>query len=400
MPDGTLGGSAFASWTSLWVLLGLCSAAVAALAIAGRPDPSWGSLRFLSRVPRGLTRVTGVPGWAASAIGTSLFGLLVAGQGFYDDVSWHIALGRDERLLTAPHMAILLGLVLVLGGAVVGTFVATMDRVEPAARFRNLRVPRSLVPLWALGAGAVAGFPLDEVWHRAYGIDVTMWSPTHMLMILGATFVGMAAWLVLAEAGVRPSDGGWARGLHCVVGWLTLQGLVAPQGEFTFGVPQFSQLFHPILICLAAGFALVAMRIVHGPFWAAGIAAVSFVGMSLVGGDEGPVNTRFGGVFVASAVLVELAAALLGTQRRLRFALASGAAIGTLGLGAEWWWNADAYQPWTRALLPEALVLGAVAATGAAVLGAAFARGVARDSAATTRSRGVRWRLRPSLAWR
>lgn len=120
----------------------------------------------------------------------------------------------------------------------------------------TLLVPASLLPLWALGLGAVSGFPIDDVWHREYGVDVTMWSPPHMLMILGATFTGMAAWLILAESGVRPTDGRWARGIHVVCGWLTLQGLVAPQGEFAFGVPQFNALFSPILICVAAGFGM------------------------------------------------------------------------------------------------------------------------------------------------
>ena len=390
-PDGTLGGSALASWTPLWVLGGAFVVVVAVLAVLGRPDERWGRLALLSRAPRGLTRVTGVAGWAATAIGTSLFGLLVAGQGFYDDVSWHIALGRDDSLFTAPHTAILVGLLLVLGGAVLGTVVATLDRVEPALRVGSLRVPRSLVPLWALGIGAVSGFPLDEVWHAAYGVDVTMWSPTHMLMILGATFVGLAAWLILAEAGVRPTDGRWARGLHCVAAWLALQGLLAPQGEFTFGVPQFSQLFHPLLVCLAAGAALVIMRLVHGRFWTVGIVAVSFLlmgsGLLDVGGGEevGPVDTRFGGVFVASALLVELVAAAFGIERRLRFAAASGVAVGTIGLGAEWAWNQGAYQRWTSALLPEAVVYGVVGAVAAAVLGAAFARAVRREVDPATR---------------
>ena len=35
----------------------------------------------------------------------ALYGLLVAGQGFYSDVAWHIALGRDDELITAPHTA-------------------------------------------------------------------------------------------------------------------------------------------------------------------------------------------------------------------------------------------------------------------------------------------------------
>ena len=380
---GTLGGSSLASWDALVFLVGLFVVAVVGLAVAGRPDPDWGPLRQLARVPRGLTRLTGVPGWAAVAVGTALFGLVVAGEGFYSDVAWHVALGRDDELLTAPHTSILVGLVAILGGAVLGTVVATLDRVD-GRRIGALRIPPTLLPLWALGLAAVAGFPLDEVWHGAYGIDVTMWSPTHMLMILGASFTGLAAWVALVGAGVRPTDGGWARGLHLVCAWLTLQGLVASQGEFSFGVPQFSQLFHPILICLAGGLALVATRLVHGPWWTVGVAAASFILMSgLSGGDDGaPVDTRQGGTFIVSAVLVEVLARVLGTERRLRFAVASGLAVGSVGLAAEWWWNQDAPQPWTGALLPEALLLGAVAALGAAVLGAAVGGAIARDGSA------------------
>ena len=377
---GTLGGSGLASWSSLSMLLVGFVLAVVALAVAGRPDPAWGPMRQLARPPRGLTRLTGVPGWAAVSVGMALFGLLMAGEGFYSDVAWHVALGRDDELLTAPHTSILLGLVWILGGAVLGTVVATLDGVD-GWHVGALRVPPTLAPLWALGVAAVAGFPIDEVWHQAYGIDVTMWSPTHMLMILGASFTGLAAWIVLAGAGVRPTDGRWARGLHLLCAWLTLQGLVASQGEFSFGVPQFSQVFHPVLICLAAGLALVATRLVHGPWWTVGVAVASFVLMSGGIGGDSPVEARQGGTFVVSAVLVEVVARALGTGRRLRFALAAGLAVGTVGLAAEWWWNQGAPQPWGSALLPEALVLGVVAATAAAVLGAAVGGAIARDGA-------------------
>ena len=382
---GTLGGSALASWRPLVLLLVGFAAVLVVLFVLGRPsERPWPLLRPLSRIPNGLARVTGVPGWAATAIGTSLFGLLVAGQGFYNDVSWHVALGRDKNLFTAPHMGILIGLLLILGGAVLGTIVATFEGVD-GMRVGGLRVPWSLLPLWALGIAAVSGFPLDELWHEEYGVDVTMWSPTHMLMILGATFTGMAAWLVLGESGVRPTDGRWARALHVLCAWLTLQGLVAPQGEFTFGVPQFSQLFHPILICLAGGLAIVAMRLVHGPFWAVGIVTGSFivmgVGIASAGSDGGPVDTRFGGVYIVSALLVEVVAWLLGTENRVRFALVSGAAIGTIGLAAEWAWNQGAYQRWSSNLLPEAAVYGVIAAVAAALIGTAFAQAVARDGA-------------------
>ncbi len=372
-------GSELASWTPLTVLLGIYTAITIALFAFGRGT-------FLGRIPDALYRLTGLPGWAAAAIGSSLFGLLVAGEGFYSDVAWHVALGRDKALFTAPHMSIIVGLNFMLWAAFLGIVFATEQRVETRIRLWGLRIPDSMIPLALLGITAVAGFPLDELWHREYGIDVTMWSPTHMLMILGASFSGLASWLILADAGVAPRDSRWARGLHVVAAWLVLMGLTSSQGEFDFGVPQFQQIFHPILVTIAAAFALVAIRIVHGRGWALGIVIGSLVfqRLPLLGEDGvdggGPVATRAGGLYIASALVVELVGGLLGTDRRLRFAIVSGIGVATFGLGAEWLWNQGAHQPWTFNLLPDALLLCLLTGVGAAVVGAAFARNVAREA--------------------
>ncbi|MGH9137432.1 MAG: hypothetical protein ACRD0G_10355 [Acidimicrobiales bacterium] len=367
-------GSELASWSPLVTMLAIFGAIVVALLVAGR-----GSV--LERIPNALERLTGIPGWAAAAAGTAMYGLLVAGEGFYSDVAWHIALGRDEVLFTAPHTSIVIGLGMILVASALGVLFATVQRIDTGLRLGRLRVPWSMIPLSALGGAAVAGFPLDELWHEQYGIDVTMWSPTHMLMILGASFSGMASWLVLADAGVSPRDSRWARGAHVLAAWLTLMGLTSSQGEFDFGVPQFQQIFHPILVTLAAAFGLVAIRIVHGAGWAIGIAVGSVVLQTTpILGDSGPVPTRTGGLLVVSAVVVEMAARLLGTDRRLRFALVSGVGVATIGLAAEWVWNQGAHQPWRASLLPDALWLSLLVGLGAATVGVAFARCVARES--------------------
>ena len=385
---GSGGGSALASFGPVWMFVGGFAAVVAALTISGRPDPAWGRLRVLARAPERLHRLTGLPGWAATAIGLALFGLVLAGQGFYSDVAWHIAFGRDDDLFTAPHTAILAGLVCLVAGAALGTVVATLDRVPGTVPVfgasSRLRVPRALLPLWALGLGALAGFPADDLWHAAYGIDVTMWSPTHLLMILGASFTGIAAWVVLGATGMRPTTSRWGRGLHVACAWLTLEGLVAPLGEYTFGVPQFSALYAPVLVCIAAGFAVVSMRLVLGSRWALGLTVVAFAFMASGRDRELPIPTRFVGTFVVSAVFVELAAHVLGTERRGRLALVSGVGIGTLGLASEWVWNQSGPQPWTGALLPGAVVLGTIGAVGSAVLAARLAPSLGAAAVATS----------------
>lgn len=378
--EGTLGGSALASWTPVTSLLVAYAVAVVVLFAYGPAGAGdWNPLGALQRIGRGLTRLTGISGWAAIAIGQSLFSLLLAGVGFYSDVQWHIALGRDEELFTAPHTAILLGLIGILAAAVFGTIVATLDRWEGGWKVFGLTVPWSMVPLGALGVGAVSGFPMDEVWHAAYGVDVTMWSPTHMLMILGASFTGLAGWLVMADTGVKPRDNAWASFLHGFAAWLTLQGLVASQGEFSFGVPQFAQVFQPMLISMAAALGFVAIRLVLGPGRAILLGAIFFATQFADIGGDGPVETRHGATFLVSALVIELAARIVGVDRRGRFAIVSGVGVATIGLGGEWLWNSTALtdgapQAWNSSLLPYAVATSLVGAVGCAVLGTAFAR--------------------------
>ncbi len=372
-------GSALADWWPLYAFLGVFVCILIVAFVAGRDRGN-----VIMRIPAGLERISGVPAWAATTLLFSIYGLGVAGFGLYNVVVWHFALGRDDDLFTSPHTAILIGLVMIACAPVAGETVATITKRLGGLRIGPFHLPWSTVPLLALGTAALIGFPIDELWHRQFGVDVTMWSPPHLIMILAASFSGLASWLVLADAGVRPTDGRWARGLHVVAGALTLQGLSSLQGEFSFGVPQWQQLFHPVLICLAAGFALVAIRIVHGPWWALGIAGGIFVVQLLDSMDEGgPIKTRAGAVYVASAIAVELVARIFGTDRRLRFAIASAIGILAIGFPVEWAWNQGAHQPWTTALLPEAVLVGGLAAVCAAVLGAAAAGAISRDRRGT-----------------
>jgi len=369
------------SWTPLYLLVAGFLVIVAVVDLVGPAGSHRSSAgRHLLRIPNGLERVTGIPGWAAATLGTALFGLLVAGVGFYSDVAWHVYTGRDKNLFTAPHTMIILGLFLIAGAALLGILFASLSDVDTTIRWRALRVPWSTVPLGLLGASAVCGFPLDDLWHVRYGIDVTMWSPTHLLMILGASFSPLAAWLVLAEAGVRPRDGRWPAIAHTLAAIMTLEGLSSAQGEFRFGVPQFQQLYLPVLICLAAAFTLVATRLVLGRARALLVATLAFLTTFLAGANRvngtGFVHPRPTAVYVASALVVELVALVVGVERRLRFAMLSAVGVATIGLAGEWWWNSAAIQPWHRALLPGAVLVGGLAALGAAVLGAAFGQAV------------------------
>src|SRR5689334_4908940 len=303
------GAEALKSWTTFYALILAFLAIVAGLVAFGHSRNTQSrTARVLLRIPDGLEGLVRIPGGAAASVSLALFGLFMAGQGFYNDVAWHVGLGRDKNLFTAPHTGIVVGLGLILMSGLVGVLCASLQGVDTALRWKAVRIPWSTLPLLALGGAAVTGFPLDEMWHRQFGVDVTMWSPTHMLMILGAAFVGVASWLVLADAGVKPHDSRWSMGIHVVAAWLTLQGLVAPLGEFSFGVPQFQQIFHPMILVIASGFAFVAIRLVLGRWWAIGIAAFNIVSTTnlLSGGKDPLIETKVVGVYVFSALAVEL----------------------------------------------------------------------------------------------
>ena len=374
------------SWDDWTVVAG--PVLIFGLIVAWLARPRQGERSRLVAIAHGLERITGVPGWAAGAVGTGLGGLSVAAIGFYWDVAWHIDLGRDKELFTPPHTMILLGLGAVLFAGGTAVVLASATRAETRLRLGPFRVPWSGLALILIGGGAMLGFPLDELWHRAYGIDVTMWGPTHLIMIGGASITGIALWLALGEAGARPVKGTFARRMHVVVAGATLAALSALQGEFDFGVPQFQLLYHPVLVLLAAAAGLTAARIVLGRGGALR-AAVGFIAVrgiiAIFVGGFGHTVPHFP-LYLAPAIAVELAAWLVGTQRIGRFALASGAGVASIGLAGEWAWShAWMPHPWGASLLPEAIWIGVLVALGGAVLGAAlgFAASGAAEELAT-----------------
>ncbi|MFY9587652.1 MAG: hypothetical protein WAT66_09375, partial [Actinomycetota bacterium] len=249
------------AWDDWLIVAGPVVIFLAICAVVARPR---GGRSPLEAAADTMGRITKMPGWAAAGVLTGVGGLTIAALGFYWDVAWHIDLGRDKELFTPPHTLILLGLGAILLAGAIAIALASASRIETRLRFKFLRVPWSALALVFIGGGAVMGFPLDDMWHRAYGIDVTMWGPTHLIMIGGASITAIALWMMLGEAGVQPERRTFARMVHGVVAGACLTGLSALQGEFDFGVPQFQLLYHPVMIMLAAGVGLTAARIVLG----------------------------------------------------------------------------------------------------------------------------------------
>ncbi len=334
-------------------------------------------------------RISGQPAWASLPCGLAIVSLLTAVFGLYWDVSLHIDRGRDEGVFSNPsHWFILAGL---YGIFAAGWFSICLSREDRADRpgptairiAHDWYAPLGGVMMCGAGAFALLGFPLDDGWHRLFGQDVTLWGPTHLMLIGGAamTLIGIAIIQVEVRRAVRMSgmpdrEFAWVRHLRHV--WLPgglLVGISTFQGEFDWGVPQFQLIYHPMLLMLAAGVTLVAARVWLGPGRALGAVAF-FIAMrgllALTVHDSLGQSLPHFPLYIAEALVVEGLALLIAVKRRpLAFGAAAGALIGTIGLAAEWGWSHVWMPiPWPQEILGETIALGLAMAIAGSLIGA------------------------------
>ena len=378
-------------WTSemwLWLVIpiGIYCAASLALFVAGHSDSSDNFVGFFFReISDSLRRLTGFPGWAMAGALTGLMFLGIAVMGFYWDVAWHVDLGRDKDIFTPAHTMILVGLGGLFFAAMITVLFASTEKVNTRLQLGWLRIPLPAVLLGLFGIGGASAFPLDALWHEAYGIDVTLWSPTHLQLMAGGALATIAIWLLIAETRPDASPTPLGQGIHALAGGACLTGLTIFQGEFDFGVPQFQLIFLPILVAAAAGFVLVLARLAMGPGGAvkAVVAYLVLRGLLglMVGEALGHTFPRFP-LYLPSALVVEGVAAWIGTQRRLHFGAIGGALIGTVGVVGEMIWIAaiGPQADFPPATVVKAFVLSVLAAVGAGILGAGLGRAFDRGN--------------------
>jgi hypothetical protein len=356
---------------SVFALIG-----VAALALVTYRQRT-GRRTFVAHAAERLSKADAAPPWMGMPLYLLVGSLLVAVFGMYWDISIHIDKGRDPGPLANPaHYFILVGLFGILVAATLSA--ACADRPLPRHVLRlpgGWHIPYGAVLVGAAGTFALLGFPLDDVWHRLFGQDVTLYGPTHLMLIGGASLSTLGGWLLLAEGRQVSSRVGFAqRFLEIQVAGACRIALSTFQAEFDFSVPQFRFVIEPVLIMIAGAIALTAARVRIGRGGALAAVAIFVLIRGLltllVGGALDRTTPHFP-LYLAEALLVEVIGLLATPSRRLRFGLLCGAAIGTVGLAAEWGWSyVWGYLPWPSALWPEAFLLGLPAALGGGVLGA------------------------------
>ncbi len=359
----------------------LAATALVVVLIAGHRS---GRTAVLGRAAAFAERQTGLPGWAALPTMLVSASLLVAVLGMYWDISLHIDNGRDAGPLANPaHYLILVGLYGTLAAGALSIALAGRERPCPTAirLGGDWWAPAGGLMIAACGAFALTGFPLDDMWHRIFGQDVTLWGPTHLMLIGGGSLTTLGSIVLMSEAiagvGRDPERDRPPAAVYKLRGALLVGGLMVAlstfQGEFDFGVPQFRLVLHPVLIMLAAGVGLVAARIYLGR----GGALLAVLGFVLI---RGFLALMVGGVFdqtmpqfplyLVEALLVEAVFARSAGRSPVAVGALAGTLIGSVGLAAEWAWSHIWMPiPWSSALLPEAALAGLIAAVAAGAVG-------------------------------
>ena len=163
----------------------------------------------------------------SSAAHWSIYAVLFASTsvilGVMWDISWHRTIGRDT-FWTPAHIGIY------LGGVVAGltsgvlalktTFAGTGAERGTAVRFWGFRAPLGAwVCIWGAFA-MLTSAPFDDWWHNAYGLDVKIISPPHMLLAAGIAAIQTGA-MLMALAWQNRAEQTRERRL---LGWLYLYG--------------------------------------------------------------------------------------------------------------------------------------------------------------------------------
>jgi hypothetical protein len=326
-------------------------------------------------------RLAGMPARYVVPVLVASASLQVAVLGMYWDVGYHIDHGRDEGVLTLPHLLIVAGLQgIVIAALLHGVLRGPAARNERRIPALGLRMSPGGVVILVCGGIALLGFPLDAAWHALFGEDVTLWGPTHLFMIGGAGVSTLGLWMVMRQGFELGRPRRIARRAQLRIAGALIIGLSTFQAEFDFGVPQFQLLYQPVLIAFAAGVALVCARSILGRWGAFQALGLYFAIRGLLALFVGVVvgyTTPHFPLYLAEAAAVELAA-LAAPRAPLRFALLSGLGIGTLGLAAEWGWShVWMAHPWPASLLPQALILALAAGVAGSVLGARIGQSLA-----------------------
>ena len=182
------------------------------------------------------------------------------------DIMWHLTIGRDSFWIP-PHLMTYSGvllLVLVSFGVLAWTSavaLASAVALPGTIRLAGITGTRGYhLAAWGIALTVLAA-PIDDLWHRLFGLDVTLWSPPHLLGLAGGIINAAACWMIARET---YREGSLARRVGMVVAGAFVYGAIgvglqpairigyANGGLYFFLYPMLAGLLAPLALIVPA----------------------------------------------------------------------------------------------------------------------------------------------------
>jgi len=129
-----------------------------------------------------------------------LVGMALTEIGSTLDVSWHFGHVFDE--ISPSHLTSFSGTCL-MAGLLLWALVRERERVV------GLERKALIVAAVALAIG-IADMPFDFLWHQLFGVDITTWSPTHLMLNFPSDVYNVCVIVALLASPAARSLGAWA----------------------------------------------------------------------------------------------------------------------------------------------------------------------------------------------
>ena len=193
------------------------------------------------------------------------------------DISWHESIGRDSFWTPAHMLIYLCGILAGLGCG----FLILSTTFDPSSPLRNASVRLwgfrgplgAFIAAWG-GIAMIVSAPFDNWWHNAYGLDVKVLSPPHVVLILGLLSIRFGT-LILILAAMNRASGPLRRRLDWLflyIGALLLGGMIGAFMEQNLRVFMHGARFY-LIAAIVVPLVLAALARASSGRWPATLAA-------------------------------------------------------------------------------------------------------------------------------
>lgn len=196
------------------------------------------------------------------------------------DISWHRTIGRDS-FWTPAHMAVY------FGGTLAGLSCGARVLMDSFGRGSNSA--NDGVRIWRYFTGPIGGWiciwgafamltsaPFDDWWHNAYGLDVEILSPPHVVLLVGIGGILVGAQTMAAAAQNRAASSGLYANIFLLSSGVlaTMAGVAIT--EYTFTSRTHESIFYIVTGAVFPAILVASARASKAP-WPATITALIYM---------------------------------------------------------------------------------------------------------------------------